>query len=264
MSLRRTSLRGGVLKTATDGGADLVRSSAGTLHRQIYGALVERINRGDVRPGDRMPTESELMQRYSVSRATARRALDDLRRDNIVERQPGRGTFVAQPRLQASIPHLHSITEEIQQLGYRPGSRILSRVEQRCDEATAKLLGIFRGDKVLKIERLRTADDEPFYFAESLLNATTFPKLLKVSYRQKSLSLYRVFEEATGRRVERAVQWLSAVPATPYVARQLGVPTGSPLLKLERVLYVAGDAAVEALSAWFLGESYKYYSELRA
>lgn len=263
MRLRRTSLRGGVATTARERG-DLVRSSEGTLHRQIYGALVEQINRGYVKPGDRMPTESELMERYAVSRATARRALDDLRRDNIVERQPGRGTFVAQPRLQASIPHLHSITEEIRQLGYRPGSQVLSLTEMSADADFAKLLGIELGDRVLKVERLRTADEKPFYFAESTLNVTRFPDLLKADYGVNSLSLYRVFEEATGRRVDRAIQWLSAVPAPPYIAERLGVRPGSPLLKLERVLFVDGDAAVEALSAWFLGETYKYYSELRA
>jgi GntR family transcriptional regulator len=241
---------------------DLARSSEGTLHRQIYRTLAERIKRGDVRPGERLPTETQLMETYSVSRSTARRALDELRREDLVERQPGKGTFVAMPRLEATIPHLHSITEEIEQLGYTAGSRLISVHAGRADETLAAQLHLAPGNPVLLLERLRTADGRPFYFAESALNVTAFPSLLKADYHAPTLSLYRVFEQATGRRVQRLTQWLSAVGASRNVARHLEVRAGSPLLQLERVLFVDDNQPVEMVRAWFIGGSYKYYSEL--
>jgi GntR family transcriptional regulator len=239
---------------------ELVRSSAGTLHAQLYQTLVEAIETGTARPGDRMPTEMELMEQYRVSRTTARRALDELRREGLVERRPGKGTFVVQPRVQAAIPGLHSVTDEIEMLGYEAGARLLSVREEAADDRAAKHLGIAAGEPVLRISRLRTADGRPFYFAYSTLNVSRLPELRRADFAVRSL--YRLFEEVTGRAVVRAVQWLSAVPASREVAAQLEIAPGAPVLQLERVLYLAGDVPVESNQAFFQGQSYKYYSEL--
>jgi GntR family transcriptional regulator len=238
---------------------ELVRSSAGTLHGQLYQALVGSIETGAARPGDRMPTETELMESYGVSRTTARRALDDLRRNGLVERRPGKGTFVVKPRMDAAIAGLHSVTDEIEMLGYRAGARLLSVQEDTADESAAGHLGIAPGDPVLLISRLRTADDRPFYFAYSVLNVTRLPELREADFTAPSF--YRLFEQVTGRAVARAVQWLSAVPAGPEVARQLKVEPGAPVLQLERVSYLENEIAVESVQAFFQGQSYKFYSE---
>jgi GntR family transcriptional regulator len=246
------------------GPSELTRSSDGTLHGQLYRTLVNLISRSDVKPGQKMPTEAELMTSYSVSRSTARRALDELRRENLVERIQGKGTFVAEPRLGATIPHLHSVTEEIEQLGYRAGSRILSLRKGQADAASAEQLNLGIGSDVLFLERLRTADERQFYFSRSVLNATAFPGLLDADYTSPSLSLYKLFEQITGRRVRRVTQWLSAVGAAKDVARHLGLRTGAPVLQLDRVLFIGDQVPIEAVRAWFLGESYKFYSELVA
>lgn len=243
-------------------GPPLTRSSEGTLHSQIYRTLANRIRSGDVRPGDRLPTENELMSVYSVSRSTARRALDELRREELVDRAPGKGTFVALPKIRASIPNLHSITAEIEQLGYRAGSKLIAVREGRANATAAAKLELIENDAVLFLKRLRTADDRPFYFAEFILNSTAFPKLLNADYKAPSLSLYRLFEEVAGRPVERVTQWLSAVGAPRAVARHLGVSVGSPLLQLERILFVERNVPIELVTAWFVGGAYKYYSEL--
>jgi GntR family transcriptional regulator len=243
---------------------ELTRTSDGTLHAQLYRTLVDLINRSGVKPGQKLPTESELMASYSVSRSTARRALDELRRENLVERVQGKGTFVAGPKLGGAIPHLHSVTEEIEQLGYRAGSRIISKRRGQADAAIAEQLGLTIGDEILLLERLRTADDRQFYFSRSALNVIAFPRLLEADYNSPSLSLYRLFELVTGRRVRRVKQWLSAVGAAKDVARHLGLRSGAPVLQLERVLYVGNHVPIEAVRAWFLGESYKFYSELVA
>lgn len=243
---------------------ELTRSSEGTLHGQVYKALVERINTGQAKPGDRMPTEAELMATYSISRATARRALDELRRANLVERQPGRGTFVIAPRLQASIPHLHSITTEIEQLGYKPGSHLVGVRVVGADAVTARHLRIRADDPVLEVKRLRTADGRPFYFAESALNLKRFAGFRDVDLSSPTLSMYRLFEEVTGRKVTHVTQWLTATGAGGEAALHLNVTDGRPLLEMERVLFVENDIPVEFVRAWFIGGTYRFYSELFA
>lgn len=239
----------------------LRRSSAGTLHYQLYQTLFEMISSGAVKPGDRMPTEAELVESYGISRTTARRALDELHRQGLVTRQPGKGTFVRAPRLDAPIPHLRSITDEIEFLGHRPGIIPLSVEEATADEHVAAQLGLSPGDATLVVKRVRTADDRPVYVAESVLNVTAFPQLADEDY--SDAGMYTVFERATGLRVSRAVQWLSAVPATRDVAGHLEVKTRAPVLKLERLVYLDDDRPVELVTGYFNGEIYRHYSEAR-
>ncbi len=79
------------------------RTSAGTLYHQILLALTERIESGEIGVGDRLPSEADLVAEFGVSRTTARRALDELRRQGLVRREPGRGTFLASPRLRSNL-----------------------------------------------------------------------------------------------------------------------------------------------------------------
>jgi GntR family transcriptional regulator len=244
--------------------SSITRSDEGTLHGQLYRVLAKRIATGELKVGKRLPTEAELVSEYAVSRTTARRALDELRRASLVERLPGRGTFVAPPKLKTAIPQLHSITREIEQLGYRPGSKVLSLEEGVADENERSHLRLGEGARVLRVRRLRTADEQPFYVADSTLNLVLFPKLQEVDYGRPNLSMFKVFEEVSGRRVHRVAQWLSAVPATAEVAKHMELSRGTPVLQLERILYVGADSPIESVRAFFRGESYKFYTEITA
>ena len=237
----------------------LRRSSQGTLHDQLYRSLLEMISNGTVAPGERMPTEAELVDTYGVSRTTARRALDELRRQGVVERSPGRGTFVRPPQVHAQLADLHSLTEEIEQLGYRAGAVPLSVEEAAANETVAALLAIAVGDPVLVVARVRTADQRPVMVARAHLNITHFSRLPEADFSQ---GLYPQFEQLTGRAVTRAVQWLSAVPASQWVARNLQLKPGAPVLHLERVVFVDGDVPIEAADGFFHGDLYKHYSEM--
>jgi GntR family transcriptional regulator len=237
----------------------LTRSNQGTLHQQLFRTLADMISSGVVKPGERLPTEAELVDAYGVSRTTARRALDELRRQGIVERQPGKGTFVLHPRLHATIPHLRSITEEIEQLGYRAGTIPLSVQRGVADETLAGHLRLAVGDPVLVVTRIRTADGRPVYLATSTLNVALLPALAEADF---SLGMYTQFERVTGRQVQRATQWLSAVRASTEVARHLRLPPAAPALRLERVVYLDGDLPVEVVNGYFHGQLYKHYSQL--
>jgi GntR family transcriptional regulator len=239
-----------------------MRSDEGTLHGQLYRTLFRQISDGEIRVGERLPTEAELSERYSVSRTTARRALDELRRAALVERLPGRGTFVVEPRLKTAIPQLHSITAEIEALGYRAESQLIGLSETEATEEEKSDLKYERAGPVLHVERLRRADGRPFNVADSTLNLEQFPQLRDADYAASDLSMYKLFEQVSGRKVSRVVQWLSAAPASRYVARYMEVPERSPVLLLERVLFVEGNIPIERVRAFFRGEIYKFYSEL--
>lgn len=240
----------------------LTRSEAGTLYAQLYNSLLSQIRDGVYAPGERLPTEAELGELYGVSRMTVRRALDELRRVGLVERKPALGTFVAEPPLSARISGLHSLTDEILQLGMTPGSTLLAREDVPASAEVATQLSLSEGATVLRLDRVRTADGRPFYVASSFLNTVVFPELASQDYSSATLSLLATYRRVLGFEVERMTQFLSAT-AAPQLAREVfGLAAGSPVLLFERVVYLGGNRPVEYVRAYFRGDSYKFYSEL--
>jgi len=240
----------------------LSRTSAGTLYHQLLGVLKDRIESGDIGVGDRLPSEADLVRDHGVSRTTARRAMDELRRQGLVRREPGRGTFLTVPRLQSNLAYLRSFSEEIERWGYRPGARLVARMEQAADEKISSRLAVDEGEAVLYVRRLRLADERPIFVCDSYLPVMRFPELRDADYGAVSLS--RLFEEAVGLKVERAHQWIVAAAAPADVAGLLEIGEGMPLLKIERVARVAGDAPIESVEAFFHPERYRHYNELPA
>lgn len=238
----------------------LSRSSAGTLYHQILLDLKERIGSGEIGVGDRLPSEADLVQDFGVSRTTARRALDELRRQGLVRREPGRGTFLASPRLRSNLAYLHSFSEEIERWGYSPGVRLISREERTADEEVASSLEIELGERVLFVRRLRLADERPIFVCDSHLPVVRFPKLSDADYETVSLS--RLLKERTGRQSEHARQWIGAAAAAPDVADLLEIAPDVPVLRVRRVTYLTGDAPVEVVEAYFHPERYQHYNEL--
>jgi DNA-binding GntR family transcriptional regulator len=238
----------------------LSRSSAGTLYYQILLGLTEQIESGEIGVGDRLPSEADLVSDFGVSRTTARRALDELRRQGLVRREPGRGTFLASPRLRSNLAYLHSFTEEIERWGYTPGARLVSREERPAGEEIAARLEIGVGERVLFVRRLRLADERPIFVCDSHLPVGRFPALENADYG--TISLSNLFEERTGRKIEHSRQWIGAANATPDVAALLEVPAGVPVLKVRRIALVTGDDPIEFVEAHFHPERYQHYNEL--
>ena len=219
------------------------------------------IRDGAVKAGDRLPTEAELASTYGVSRTTTRRALDDMHREGLVTRQPGQGTFVAPPRLEAKIPHLRSITEEIESLGYRAGSINLSMMRRPADADIAGQLEIQPGEDVLEVKRIRTADGRPLFVGLNMINITRFPDLADQDYSEEGM--FSVFRRVTGMEVTRVVQWMSASPASADAADHLELDPGDPVLEVQRVVFLGDGVPVEVTVGSFHGGIYKHYSEVR-
>ncbi len=240
----------------------LSRTSAGTLYHQILQGLIGRIESGEIGVGDRLPSEADLVAEFGVSRTTARRALDELRRQGLVRREPGRGTFLASPRLRSNLAYLHSFSEEIERWGYTPGVRLISQEERDAEEEVAARLGVEVGARVLFVRRLRLADERPIFVCDSYLPIERFPALKDADYG--TVSLTRLLEERTGRKVEHARQWIGAATAAEDVAVLLEIQAGVPVLMIRRVTCVTGEEPAEVVEAFFHPERYQHYNELSA
>lgn len=202
-------------------------------------------------PGSAAPSERELVHRFGVARMTVRQALDALVSEGRLERIPGRGTFVARPRLERRTTLL-GFTEEMGRRGLKVGSRtLLARVEA-AGPGVAKALEVELGTRVIHWQRLRYADDAPMCLSDSYLVEARLPGFLEADAYPSSL-----YEEL-GRRGLMPT-WgedsVEADSARSDEAALLGVTAGAPVLRVARRAF-AERVAIEVSKATFRADRF--------
>lgn len=231
------------------------------LYRQVYRLLRNKILDSQWHPNEMLPSESELMEKYQVSRATIRQALDELASDGLIYRKQGKGTFVAPPTVQQGLVRIVSFTEDMRQRGLTPGTMLISAELVSASETLATKLRIEAGEPLARIERLRLADDEPMSVEISFLVERYCPGILAQDYTRHSLR--RMLEEKYGIRITSAQQSIQALSAAENLASILSIRSGQALLYIERVSYSEFDVPVEYLRVYHRGDRYALHAELR-
>jgi GntR family transcriptional regulator len=229
------------------------------LHHQVYLDLRAALEASEWRPGDRLPTERDLASRYGCSLITVRRALGELTREQRLERTRGRGTFVLRPRIDRDFAGERSFTEEMQDRGLDPSTRLVAARPESAGEAVAHALGLELGSPTLYLERLRMADGEPLLLEQVHLPAERFPGLLASDLEHGSL--YDLLTERYGVQVARAREVLEPVLLRAREARLLGRRPGSPALLIEGIASTAEGMPVELGRTFVRGDRTRYYVE---
>jgi GntR family transcriptional regulator len=210
---------------------------------QIEERLVERIESGRLAPGERLPPERELAEWLSVSRMTVRQALGSLAARGLLERGVGRGTFVRAPgKVEHDLSGALGFTARLERQGLRAGVLSVAAQELAAPGWVAAALELDAEAPVLRVERVRAADERPLALEDSWLPAARFPGLLESDLRG---SLYALMRERYGLGPVSAVERLAPVVARAHEARALGVPEGAPLMLVERVARDADGTPVE-------------------
>ncbi|MCO6452818.1 MAG: GntR family transcriptional regulator [Caldilineales bacterium] len=237
------------------------RSSGLPLYLQIYELLRRRITSDEWQPGDMLPTETALLEKYDVSRATVRQALDALVQEGLIYRERGRGTFVAHPTVEQGLVRIVSFTEDMRQRGFEPGTEVLSVGLVQASEEQARALQVPVGEELVHIERLRLADNEPMSIEASFLVHRLCPNILSHDYAV--LPLRDALENDYGIRMESATQTIRAFNASPRIAQKLGIRKSSAILVIERISRSQYGVPVEFLQVYHRGDRYVLYNELR-
>lgn len=230
------------------------------LYEQIRQLIVAALAAGEWRPGDALPSEAALAQRFGASPGTVRRALDELTAENLVERRQGSGTFVSThsaPRQQFRF--LRLVADD----GERGFTReLLGCRRMRATAAIAHALGLRAAEPVIEVRRLLHRRGRPVVLDELWLPERHFEGLTADVLAQHPGTLYALFEARFGVHMVRAEEKLRAVAAAPEVAGPLQVPEGEPLLCVERLAYTYGDRPVEFRRGFYHTSSDHYSNEL--
>ena len=229
------------------------------LHHQVYLDLRRALDAGEWRPGDRLPPERQLATRYGCSLITVRRALTELAREQRLERTRGKGTFVLRPRIERDLAGRMSFTEEMQNRGLDPETRLIGARPESAGELVASALELEVGSPTLYLERLRLAGGEPLLLEQVHLPAERFPGLLASDLETNSL--YDILTERYGTRVGRAREALEPVLLPSREARLLGQPPRSLALLVQGVAFSTEGAPVEFGRTYVRGDRTRYYVE---
>lgn len=220
-------------------------------YRQIEQALRERIS--TLRPGERLPSDTELCAEFGVSRMTARNAMQRLAEDGLIRREPGRGSFVARPPAHRRTNRLMTFTQEMLRAGRVPSSRLLTRVIRPSSTAEAASLGIPARQPVVHLRRVRQADDQPIALESTILIGACADAVMTADLAHGSL------HETLGRAgfvLSRGSGTISAATATAGQARLLGIRTGDPLLVERRIILEEHGRQIEMTESVYAADRY--------
>lgn len=224
-------------------------------YRQIAAALREAIRRGKLGPGDKLPSESELVDHYGVARMTARQAIQDLKAEGLVVAEHGRGVFVR------SVPVVRRLASErfarrhrdrgkaafsmeAEKVGYTPGVDRLSVTEAPATSEVAERLGLAVGDAVVIRDRRYLANGEPVETAVSYIPADLARGTAIVESDTGPGGIYARLEDA-GYTLGHFVEEVAARMPTPDERRALQLSTGVPVMSVVRTAYDTTGRAVE-------------------
>ena len=223
-----------------------VKPGRGPAHTQIELALETAIERGRLAPGDRLPAERELAERYGVSRMTLRQALGALEQRGRLVRSKGRygGTFVAESKLE--LTGTSALSDQLRGLGLAAGARVLSACERDAAPDEAEL-----GRRVYAIERVRLANGEPVALERGAYSVDAFPGMLDGALEGSLYDLIRARYDAVP---VRAHERLEPGLAQPEEAAPLGIEPGAPVMLVERTAYSASGRPVEHSRDVFRGD----------
>jgi GntR family transcriptional regulator len=216
------------------------RSNGLPAYQRIQGSLRKRIDAGDLRTGDAVPSERDLAKIHSVSLMTARHALASLEREGVVERRRGIGTFVSAPKIHFN--KLMSYTEQMASRSLTAVSKVLfSKIIDDEQEANARL-SLSPKSGVIKLERLRHAAGEPFALETCYLSAAQFPGLLSAPLQRESL--FGILERDYKVEIGYSDEEVDATAADPLTADLLDVPRREPVLRIRQVIFSTNGKAV--------------------
>jgi GntR family transcriptional regulator len=209
----------------------LSKDSPTPLYFQLYKLLNTCILDGTFEKGMRLPTEKQLSKEFSISRITAKRSLDELAAEGLVERHRGKGTHVTyQYKPKPVHAPLVGMLQEIESMARNSRAMILDCATLQPPQTIRDELGLDAGDTALYLERIREREDQRFGYYISWTKGVKKPRNPKIFEKTPRLSYFR----QNGLEITHVKQTISAVAASDEAAEALGVEPGSPLLSLTR------------------------------
>lgn len=238
--------------------------SSPPLYRQIAYRVIGEIQSGVYQPGDQLPSENELAAQFGVHRLTARQALRLVVEQGLAFRHQGKGTFVAEPKVNYRIYSGTNFSHTLLELGYLPSLKVLKAQAIPATESLAHLLKVPPGTQLAEIKVLRSASSrtvglnipefQPLCISLSYLRLDRFPGLLESIYQAHSL--YGLLRQRYGTELHRISTQVETEPSSQEDIRLLKIPPHVPVLVTRGIAQDQEDQVIEYTISRFRGDRF--------
>ncbi len=226
------------------------------LYYQLESILREKILTGEWAEGEQVPTESELVGAYGVSRITVRQALSSLADDGLVERIQGRGTYVTKHKAIRGTMRLTGFLEDLMAMGIETKVKMLEFKKIKAGSHEAEQLGVAAGDPVWQMKRVRFVEDIPYSYVVRYMPEEIGDRISPEELTHGSV--LKLIEDKLGIRLGEALQVISAALADGYTSDLLQTKVGAPLLSIERQVSRIDGQPVEFVRTLYRADMYCY------
>ncbi|SOZ20046.1 putative TRANSCRIPTIONal REGULATOR, GntR family [Cupriavidus taiwanensis] len=206
----------------------------GVLYKDVKQAILAALAEGEWKPGEAIPSERKLIERFGVSIGTLRKAIDELVAENIMIRHQGRGTFVATHRQE---DHFFRFFRIVRQDGYRefPTVQLAKFRRAKADKEEAAALGLPLGEAVFRFTNVLSLEGRAVMIDAITVPAERFRTLSEKLLRERPNTLYNFYQDVFGINIIRTEERLRAALANEEDHELLGIPVGTAMLKILRV-----------------------------
>ncbi|WP_165972070.1 GntR family transcriptional regulator [Paenibacillus piri] len=230
------------------------------LYYQLKQIFDDKIKSGEWQAGQLIPTETELIQKYDVSRTTVREGITALVNEGKLQKKQGVGTIVCAPKMEERLGRLTGFAEEMISKGLKPGAKLLEKKEIAPPPAVAERLLGGKEDQVLYIKRIRLANNEPI-----AIESSYWPKEIAKYFNDSDLETIAFYSVLEKNKIylKDADEIITAKNATKQDAALLGIHERDPMLRMERLTYSTLGHAIEFTTTVYRSDRYFYRVQLK-
>lgn len=231
------------------------------LYQQLLQSIKADIAQGKYKNGDKLPTEKELCEGYSISRATVRRALIELEQEELVVTRQGSGIYVSPHIFEQSLQKFYSFSQEMRRQGKQPSNQILSFKKLAAAPAIVKQMNLQTASEVIRIIRLRLADGEVYFYETTYLPAARMEGFSQEIFEDHDL--YEIMQQRYKISLGNATETFKPTLTSPLIASYLGIKTQQPCMFLTRRTHDIAGQLVEYTESIGRGDKWEFSIELK-
>ena len=235
-----------------------IKKDGVSLYYIIKEKLLEMIESGVYKPGEQLPTELDLCQKFDVSRTTIRLALNQLNLEGHIYKIQGKGTFISLPKIEQSVLPYRGFKEQLRSRGAHIETKVIQLTIVAADKNLVKTLEIVERDPVFKLERIRLVDDIPLLYSITYLPWKVTPGL---TLEECGGSLYEIMRTKFDIKLTRYTESLEPILIDETISKYLNTPVGAPAILLNTVTYAEENIPVQYSHEIVRGDRAKFTVE---
>ncbi len=230
----------------------LERTTSTPLYVQVRDILTSRLDSGEYKVNEKIPSENQLCKEFGISRVTLRSVLTELCHDGRLYRVQGKGTYVAEPKIEANTGSYVGIREQLETQGYDVSTVVLAVEKIKCPKAVTSKMGLEPGTKVYHIKRLRNVKNIPLSIHDSYIPMECAEGLEKNDLCNEQLC--KILSDSYGLKRAKVTEIIESVLARDSEAELLKIQKGYPLIRLRDMITDNSGRIFEYSSVVFRGD----------